>query len=170
MEYVGEIENIEMDGITPLLCEPHAILLDDGSLLVHIRVSDYERGIFTLFQSRSEDNGKTWTKPEQILANSGGAPAHLFKHSSGMLISTYGFRGTPYRTKPYGIKAMFSRDNGKTWDAGYDIYEIDVSYDLGYPSSVELKDGSVLTVFYATPEEGGPAVIMQQKWRFEGEI
>lgn len=169
MEFVGKIENVDSDGHLLLSCEPHVAVLDDGRLLAHIR-AQYENDIFTLFQTESSDNGKTWTKPKQILSKCGGAPAHLLKHSSGILISTYGFRGEPLFTKPYGVKAMFSRDNGKTWDTGYDIYKTDVSYDLGYPSSIELSDGSLLTVFYATPTADGPAVILQQRWRFEDEI
>lgn len=163
MEYVGEIESITIDDTKLLLCEPHAIVLDDGTILVHIRAEKYnEDDMFTIFQSESHDNGKTWSKPKQILPRLGGAPAHLFKHSSGMIICTYG-----YREKPFGIKAMFSKDNGKSWDMGYDIYVNNVDDDLGYPSTVELSDGSLLTIFYALPGENEPAVIMQQKWRFE---
>lgn len=168
MEYVGEIENIpEIDGVkNPLSCEPHAIVLDDGTVLAHIRVQNYVgTGIFTIYQSESHDFGKTWSKPVRILEKMGGAPSHLFKHSSGMLIATYG-----YRCSPCGIKAMFSRDNGKSWDTGYDIYVTDVTdkpYDLGYPATVELKDGSLLTVFYAHRTNGRPAEILQQKWTFE---
>ena len=62
---------------------------------------------------------------------------------------------------------MFSKDNGKSWDVGYDIYVNTVSADLGYPSTVELNDGSLLTVFYARREADGPAVIMQQRWKIE---
>ena len=159
-EFVGEIENIKFGNNTLLSCEPHAILLDDGKILVHIRVQNY--GAFTVYQSESEDNGKTWTIPHPILPLNGGSPPHIMKHSSGMLICTYG-----YREKPYGIKAMFSNDNGESWDYGYDIYVNDFSSDLGYPSSVELDDGSILTVFYAHPGKNEPAVIMQQKWSFE---
>ena len=97
-----------------------------------------------------------------ILSITGGAPAQIMKHSSGVLISSYG-----ERLAPYGVKAMFSYDNGKTWDYGHDIYVNGVSGDLGYPSSVELADGSIITIFYAHPEKGAPAVIMQQKWSFE---
>ena len=64
---------------------------------------------------------------------------------------------------------MFSVDHGKTLDPGYDIYVNRVNSDLGYPSSVELDDGSILTVFYAHLGENEPAVIMQQKWRFTNE-
>lgn len=159
MEYVGRIDNTDdSDGV--LSCEPHAIVLDDGTILVHIRVQG--PGRFTIFQSVSRDNGKTWTKPERILPMFGGSPPHLFKHSSGMLLCTYG-----HRREPYGIKAMFSKDNGKTWDYGYDIYVDNVTDDLGYPATVELNDGSLLTVFYAHPSQDKPAVIMQQKWKFE---
>ena len=88
-----------------------------------------------------------------------------------MLICTYSFRGDPCHTGTnFGIRAMFSSDNGKTWDTGYSLYDNDISCDLGYSSTVELADGTLITVFYATPNHNGEAVIMQQKWRFENEI
>ena len=102
-----------------------------------------------------------WDSSGRIDRN-GGAPAHLIRHSSGALISVY-----EYRNYPFGIKAMFSYDGGKSWDTDHDIYTNEASWDLGYPSTVELNDGSLLTVFYAKASEDAPAVIMQQKWRFE---
>ncbi|MBQ3046182.1 MAG: exo-alpha-sialidase [Clostridia bacterium] len=162
-EYVGRVENIKIGDITPIPCEPHAIVLDDGTILLHIRVETLDDSIFTIYQSKSEDNGKTWSSPERLLPLTGGSPPHILKHSSGMLVCTYG-----HREIPYGIKAMFSDDNGKTWDYGYDIYLCEANdSDLGYPSSVELDDGSILTVFYALDGDGGPAVIMQQNWSFK---
>ena len=169
MEYLGEIENIEIEGSKALSCEPYAIELDDGTILAHIRVQCYPIHVFTLYQSKSTDGGRTWTKPQQILSREGGAPAHLLRHSSGLLICTYGFRGEPMRTPPFGIKVMFSRDNGETWSASQDIYTNDISLDLGYPSTVELADGSLLTVFYAHLDANEPAVILQQKWRIEND-
>jgi hypothetical protein len=59
---------------------------------------------------------------------------------------------------------MISRDGGKTWSEGEYLYSNEISADLVYPSTVELTGGSLLTVFYATPEKNGPAIIMQQKW------
>ena len=164
-EYVGRIPNIEAEGTEPLLCEPHAIQLPDGRILAHIRVQTAgANAMFTLYQSESADGGKTWTAPIALLDRTGGAPAHLLRHSSGTLISVYG-----YRNAPYGIRAMFSKDEGKTWDTGYEIWTEGPSHDLGYPATIELADGSLLTVFYAKKEENGPAVIMQQRWRFEDE-
>ena len=169
MEYLGEIENIVIEGNKALSCEPYAIQLDDGTILAHIRVQCYPIKVFTLYQSKSTDGGRTWSKPYPILAREGGAPAHLLQHSSGLLICTYGYRGEPMRTPPFGIKVMFSQDNGETWSKSEDIYVNEVSLDLGYPSTVELKDGSLLTVFYAHLATDAPAVILQQKWRLEND-
>lgn len=166
MTYAGEIENIKVGDEELFSCEPHAVVLDDGTVIVHIRVQGGEEvKYFTIYQSESCDSGKTWTKPHPILPRLGGSPPHLLKHSSGTLICTYG-----YREKPYGIKAMFSKDGGKTWDVDHDLYINGVSADLGYPSTAQLPDGSLLTVFYAHVTKDEPAVIMQQKWRFEDEI
>ena len=64
------------------------------------------------------------------------------------------------------VKAMFSRDGGETWDVGHDVYVNGVNLDLGYPSSIELEDGSILTVFYAHSEPSKPATVMQCRWSF----
>lgn len=162
MEYVGEIENIEVDGKTALSCEPHAFVLDDGTVLCHIRVQNGDNTLFTIYQSESKDGGKTWTKPYAILSRMGGSPPHIMKHSSGALVCTYA-----YRLEPSSVRAMISLDNGKTWDTDHVLYVNGKGWDMGYPSTVDLKDGSLLTVFYAHPEEDAPAVIMQQKWLIE---
>ena len=169
-EYVGQIESASDEKGDLVMSEPYAIELDDGTLICHIRTErleekdnfNYYTTELTLYQSESKDGGKTWTKPHAILPPKGGAPAHLMKHSSGALISVHG-----YREKPYGIKAMFSFDNGKTWDCDNYIFNNGESPDMGYPTTVELSDGSLLTVFYAKEKENGPCVIMQQKWTFE---
>lgn len=157
---IGEIDNIRLDGKELISCEPYAFQIDDGTVICHIRVEPS----FTTYQSVSRDNGRTWSVPEALLGCKGGAPAHIIKHSSGILISVYG-----YREAPFGIKAMLSYDNGLTWNTENRIYTNDVSGDIGYPSTVELSDGSLITVFYARPDKSNPrtAVIMQQKWRLE---
>lgn len=163
MTYVGCIENIVNGGENVLSCEPHTIVLGGERLLTHIRVQSHRAArIYTVYQSISEDNGKTWSKPIQILEDKGGSPAHLMRHSSGTLICTYG-----YRESPYGVRVMFSKDEGATWTDKQDIYVNGIGGDLGYPSTIELDDGTLLTVFYAHAGVGDPATIMQQKWILE---
>lgn len=157
MEKIGQIPQVYENGKPLQFCEPHTVQLSDQTLICHIRVEPR----FTTYQSKSTDGGRTWSLPRRILEDMGGAPVHLLEHSSGMLLGLYS-----YRKHPYGIRAMFSSDGGETWETGYTIYRNEISGDLGYPSTVEMEDGSLLTVFYAHPGEDAPAVILQQRWTF----
>ena len=129
-----------------LYCEPHIIELPNGRLVLHIRAqNDYKAGgerFFTILQSVSDDGGKTFTTPK--LTGADGSPPHLLLHSSGTLVSVYG-----RRKPPYGIQVMLSRDNAETWDTDYFVWDRGVDGDLGYPASVELSNGDILTVYYA---------------------
>ena len=62
---------------------------------------------------------------------------------------------------------MFSRDDGETWDTDNILLDEEPSADLGYPASVELRDGRILTVFYTRENAGGDSVIKQVIWSFE---
>lgn len=160
-EFLSEIENVG-EGYNS--CEPYTYRMKNGKLICHIRMEGNEN--FSIFQSESEDDGKTWTKPRQLLPQKGGAPAHIIE-KDGVLISTYG-----YRQNPYGIRVMFSFDGGETWDTDHVLVDSEVSGDLGYPSSVVLEDGNILTVYYARRSEdrmvpNNSCVIKQIIWNFE---
>lgn len=151
-----------------VLNEPNMLELPNGRLICHMRCENSElfnggaEELFTVFQSVSDDGGKTWSAPEMLLDETGGAPPHLIMLSSGILLCTYG-----RRKMPYGIMAMVSCDGGESWEKDIRIYENTASDDIGYPSTVELDDGTLITVFYATDAENKPCNIMQQKWRIE---
>lgn len=130
----------EPDGLDrSLLHEPHVVELPDGNFLGGIRVHSPE-GI-TIFLTRSTDGGKTWEKPEPT--GICGTPPHFLLHSSGAIVMTYGCR-----KEPCGERAKISYDNGKTWSEEIKIGPDSPDWDCGYPSSVELSDGSILTVYY----------------------
>ena len=156
-EFIGSIPDIVENGVRITPSEPYMIELEDGTLLCHIRSEEN----FSTYQTVSHDKGKNWTVPERLLADFGGAPCHLIKHSSGVICSLYG-----YRQAPFEIRAMFSCDNGKTWDTDHTLYVNGISDDIGYPCTVELDDKTMLTVFYAKEtDECSPCVIMMQKWK-----
>ena len=142
--------------------EPNAIQLENGKIICHLRAENKDETLFTLYQTISPDNGATWSKPQQIVRDDSGAPAHLFMHSSGVLISTFS-----HRSRPYGIWAIFSTDGGESWSDESVIFEGKASDDLGYPSTIELPNGDLITVFYTRENDYVPALIMQQKWSFE---
>jgi hypothetical protein len=72
---------------------------------------------------------------------------------------TYG-----YRRAPFGNQARVSIDHGRTWGEPLTISADGASGDLGYPSTVELSDGRLLTVWYEKPA-AGPATLRQAIWR-----
>ena len=166
LEKLGRVPDIDITGLLgePYPCEPHAIELKDGRILAHLRFGTYARGcpqIFTLYQTISSDGGKTWERPYPILDDMfGGAPAHLYRLSSGAIISVYA-----QRINDYAIKAMISYDEGKTWDKDNVIISTGISHDFGYPSTVELKDGTLFTIYYGHREKGDPCTILGQRWR-----
>ncbi len=156
-EFVGKITHGN-DKIT--LAEPHLIELPDGKLICQIRGEDEHDNYFTVLQSVSHDKGKTWSTPDMLLDETGGAPPHLLQLSDGTLLSTYG-----RRKMPFGIMAMVSTDGGESWEKDIRLYENRISDDIGYPSTVELPDKTLLTIFYARTAEDKPCEIMQQKWK-----
>ena len=154
-EYLSDIEPI---GGNIASYEPYAFITHTGKLIVHIRAEAPKAceitqadDVFTIYQSESADGGRTFTKPHSIgMESSGGAPAHIVEQD-GVLISVSGHRAAPHQ-----IRAAFSFDDGETWDSGHVVLDLsDMFEDFGYPSSVILKDGSVLTVFYGA-DEGAP--------------
>ncbi len=147
-EYISDLPLA--DGCTYAnLVDPQAIQLPSGRLICHIRfqkgqnvpLEKYGVG-FSVFQTVSDDNGKTWTTPECLGCT--GAPPHIIRHSSGALVCVYGRREKP----GLGERAMVSLDDGETWIKELILRDDNVDPDLGFPSSVELDDGSILTVYY----------------------
>ena len=65
--------------------------------------------------------------------------------SSGAVLCTYG-----HRRDPLTIRAMLSYDEGETWDyENFDtLYQLPEEHDFGYPVSVELSPGEIVTVYY----------------------
>lgn len=141
-----DVKGIEWFGV----CEPHVIELQDGTLLGAVRV---ERPEFSTCLTWSSDGGMTWTPLEYLDVL--GAPPHIMQHSSGALIITLG-----YRHKPYGQRAIVSWDGGRTWKDEYILRDDGPTHDLGYPSTVELPDHKLLTVYYqAVPGDERPSIL-----------
>jgi hypothetical protein len=140
--------------------EPHAIELPDGTLLGAIRAQG--EGVphkFSIFTCTSTDGGKSFSHPECLGIS--GSPPHLMLHSSGALILTYG-----RREAPFGERIMISRDGGKTWGEEHILTEAYCN-DLGYPATVELEDGSLVTVYYERYKDDKFTSILGVKWRIE---
>ena len=130
--------------------EPHAVDLDDGTIVVQFRksicfVEGYLGQHIITMQCESKDGGYTFSEPKLVFDD--GAPPFLLKHSSGALIAAYG-----HRLEPFAERVRFS-DDGKTWSEPFDINTSPKFFDHGYHSVAELSDGSVISVYYQTRKE-----------------
>jgi hypothetical protein len=89
-----------------------------------------------------------------------GLPSHLLRLRDGRLLMTYG-----HRRAPWGNQARLSADHGRTWSAPILLSGEGGARDLGYPSTVQLEDGSLLSVWYEKLPEAKMAVLRQARWR-----
>ena len=71
--------------------------------------------------------------------------------SGGEVLLTFGCRNAPF-----GVQGLLSRDGGRSWGDRRLRYADDLpGFDIGYPSTVRLGNGRLVTVFYSagTPEQ-----------------
>lgn len=123
--------------------EPGIVRTKTGRIVAVMRNHGLDQA---LWAAHSDDDGKTWSPVKQTPMV--GHPADLIQLSDGRLLASYGIRNP--HTRPAGVRACFSSDNGETWDIGTEVQlRNDLgNWDVGYPDSLERSDGSVYTVYY----------------------
>lgn len=135
--------------------ELHGVEAADGTILVQIRNHNNKKR--DTLQTESKDGGKTWSEPREIGVE--GFPSHLIRLKDDTLLMTYTFR-----KKPFGIRGKISKDNGKTWSEEFRLTEDSPTWDLGYPSTAQLPDGSLVTIWYEVRPESPNAILRQARW------
>lgn len=137
--------------------ELHAVEAADGTLIAQIRNHNKADNTVTL-QTESRDGGKTWNEPHST--GVWGLPSHLLRLRDGRLVMTYG-----HRRPPFGNQARISEDNGKTWGEAILLSGDGKGGDLGYPSTVELGDGTLLSLWYEAMGAPRGTVLRQARWK-----
>ncbi len=93
---------------------------------------------------RSGDGGHTWSAPV-VATRPGEHPADLCLLRGGRLLLTFG-----RRRRPLGCGALTSGDGGETWNIEHEtmLAADGIGNDVGYPSTVQLDDDTLVTVLY----------------------
>ena len=139
--------------------EPHAVETADGRIVALTRCHHKGGGFTGSVQSESSDGGKTWTVAKPMGLD--GYPPHLIRLADGKLLTVYG-----RRWGNLGEFACLSDDQGRTWDVKNEIKLAGHwNGDLGYPASVQLPDGNILTVYYQAEFKGEKTCLMGTLWR-----
>lgn len=124
--------------------EPCLICFNGGHILCVLRTLDKNTGRSTwIYQAHGWNFGQQWQMP--IATPMRGLPPSLIALSDGRVLCSYG-----YRRIPFGIRACLSHDEGQTWDIGREVVlrSDGADFDIGYPSSTQLDNEHILTVYY----------------------
>ncbi len=134
----GTIREGNLNETTPLV-------LPDGKLLALARTTGDQH--LELFASC--DGGSSWSDSGRVTLGLQ-HPGHLLRLKDGRILMSYGIRNTGF----CAIGACFSLDEGVTWEPPFVLVHFELDVDCGYPSSVETRDGTIVTAYYC---EGIPA-------------
>ena len=150
--------------------EPHVMELDDGTLICLARyMPPGNRGEDRYMrQSESADGGRTWTRPHPT--NMWGCPPHLLRLSNGDGLATFGHRRPPFGQRACVYQRvrenLIGGDSSGNWDIGnvIELRDDGADGDLGYPATVEISPGEMLTVYYQAAAPGEKPSIMATRW------
>ena len=149
-------------------CEAHVVQRKNGHLVAVMRRGDNKDNSLAslvLYVTYSQNGGKTWTIPTRIKNCDGkeivGAPGHLLEMADGGIVLSYS-----HWVAPCGSRAIISHDGGYTW--GEEImlstqYDVE-NDDTGYPATVQLPSGDLLTVYYQRYMIDDRPSLLYTKW------
>jgi sialidase-1 len=126
--------------------ETGVVRLDSGDLLAAMRTSKPQ----DVWLTRSTDGGKTWSEPKN-LTPAMAHPADLVQLPDGRVVLVTGDR-----RKPFGVLAVVGTPDKLDFSTALPLVTSATNTDCGYPSSVVLKDGRVMTVYYAVGDKEHP--------------
>lgn len=138
---------------------PTTVKLADGRFYSVVRTREGER--HTLEAFTSADGGRTWTAAGTPVADTGrGNPGALLALTDGRLALIYGSRKAPY-----GMYAVLSENQGRTWAPPVTLRADAVDWDLGYPRAVERSDGVIVAAYYYNDRTSPERYIAATLWK-----
>lgn len=153
--------------IPTVVNSPHGpIQLKDGRLLYpgkQLWSAEHKIGV-----AESKDDGQTWQWLAEIPERPGDEAGnnyhelHGVEAADGTLIVHIRNHSTTNKGETLQTE---STDGGKTWSEPLIISADGIGGDLGYPSTVELADGTLLTVWYEKMKDPKRAVLRMAKWK-----
>mgnify|MGYP006299598613 CR=1 FL=1 len=107
----------------------------------------------------SPNNGRDWYRLAEPHIDNRSNPPHMIRLQDGRFALTYG-----YRREPFGIRAVLSDDEGKTWGEEIILRDDGGVWDLGYPRTVQRPDGKIVTIYYFNKGEREERYIAYTIW------
>ena len=145
---------------------PASLRLPSGQMLVARRLRTPPRGNGGADDwidfYRSDDDGQNWQSLGAPIGpiGPGGNPATLTALADGRIALAYGFRDAPY-----GLRARISHDEGRHWGEERILRDDGGCGDLGYPRTVLLPVGHLLSTYYYNDTPDGERYIAATRWK-----
>jgi hypothetical protein len=164
VSYVAE----EIEHDNGFMIMPSTLKLDSQRLLSAVRcrggnrVEKQERTWIDLYSS--DDEATTWhymNRPVEFReTRHNGNPPTLNRLPDGRLVLIYG-----NRDKSYTIGARISEDDGQSWSDEITLRDGGGNHDIGYPRTVVLPNGTVVTTYYFNDQPNGERFIEATIWK-----
>lgn len=128
--------------------ETDLLVRTDGPWLASVRMGDVHRpgcenrANITLYTS--VDHGRSWT-PGSVVTRPDQHTSHLMRLADGRILLSYGSR----MEELYGVVARIGDPRGETWSPPFVLIGGLDNRDCGYPSSVQVDTGDIVTAYYA---------------------
>lgn len=135
-----------------VFCEPTLTALRDGTLLMYIRCNDNK----ILLESRSYDNGETWSEMKPLDLPTPITKVRLYTRSNGDVLLLH----NPSTERRSPLSLWISHDNTETWSEKYDLI-IDDELPLAYPDGYIDEKNNCLCFAWEDRHN-----IYFSKWRF----
>jgi hypothetical protein len=111
---------------------------------------------------RSDDGGATWGEPVRSPVSAPHGPIRLADGDLFYLGKSF----ATWNDRTFGpIAAARSSDGGHSWRVDWILRADGPDDDLGYPSTVELADGSLVTVCYQKAAKNEKCSLLWSKWK-----
>ena len=131
---------------------PNVVVAVDGTVVV-------TWGSGSVRARRSEDGGRTWGSVITIAKPGFQGGGTTVDETTGHILAF-----VEKHHPPAPLSVYRSEDHGKTWSEPITISGDGAGGDLGYPTTVQLDDGSLVTVWYEQMAGSTFAVLRQAHW------
>jgi hypothetical protein len=129
------------------MCDEPAILkLRNGDLYMLLRTEGE-----WLMETRSRDQGRTWTPAVRTSLQAHNSPAALWRLRNGAIVVVW----NNSQKKRYPLVAAYSSDDGVTWSKPKVIADLEgdaqEGFEISYPSVIETPNRTILVTYQRAP-------------------
>lgn len=128
------------------LCEPALVELENGDLYMLFRT-----GTSSIYEARSRDQGRTWSKPVPSKLQGFNTPMALWRFDQNPKEVMVIYDNSPVDRFPLCV--AISGDGGRSWSRPKDVAGV-TRMEVSYPGLTQAADGTIVAVWQQSNRDG----------------